>query len=247
MIPGESPGQQHGSKMARGQTAVGKGKRRSAILPGMAEMSSNAVLRESRAALVRRGKLLQYFTIGWNSLEGIAAIAAGAMAGSVSLVGFGFDSLIEVTSGAAALWRVAGDADEAARERVEQRSLRIVGACFLALAGYVLYESAASLWLRNAPERSLFGIGIAVASLLAMPLLARAKRAVGVGLGSAAIVADSRQTDFCVYLSAILLAGLLLNAALGWWWADPVAALVMLPLIVKEGVEALRGKTCCPC
>jgi divalent metal cation (Fe/Co/Zn/Cd) transporter len=120
-----------------------------------------------------------------------------------------------------------------------------VGACFVALAAYVAWEAAETLQLRSAPQRSVPGILLAAASTVAMPVLARAKRTVATGIGSAALEADARQTDFCLYLSAILLAGLMLNALFGWWWADPVAALVMVPLIAKEGVNALRGRPCC--
>lgn len=197
-----------------------------------------------RDAIARRGRRLEYFTIAWNIAEGMVAIIAGAIAGSISLVGFGIDSLIEVTSGAALLWRMRADADAERREAIERRSLKIVGGCFVVLAAYIAYEAAETLWRRQAPERSLPGIAIAVLSLAAMPMLARAKRKVAAALNSAAMRADAKQTDFCVYLSAILLAGLLLNALLGWWWADPVAALVMAPIIANEGREALRGEQC---
>ena len=198
-----------------------------------------------RAEIAQRGKHLEYFTIVWNSLEAIVAITAGAVAGSISLVGFGIDSLIEVTSGATLLWRMASDANERRRERVEKISLRIVGVCYLALAAYVSYDAVSTLLRREVPEHSLAGILLAAVSLVVMPLLARAKRRVSSRLGSAAMNADAMQTQFCTYLSAILLAGLLLNALAGWWWADPVAALVMVPLMLREGVEGIQGKTCC--
>lgn len=198
-----------------------------------------------RQALAQRGKRLEYFTLAWNSLEGVIAVVAGAWAGSISLVGFGVDSFIEVTSGAALLWRMGAEADAHRRERIEKVALRIVGACFLVLAAYVTYEATTDLFRRQAPERSLPGIVLACASLVAMPLLSRAKRKVARGLGSAAMHADARQTEFCTYLSAILLGGLLLNAAFGLWWADPAAALVMVPIIAKEGLDALRGDPCC--
>jgi divalent metal cation (Fe/Co/Zn/Cd) transporter len=198
-----------------------------------------------RQALARRGKQLEYFTIAWNSLEGLVALVAGALAGSISLVGFGIDSFIEVTSGGVLLWRMSVDADVQKRERREKLSLRIVGICFLALAVYVGYESISDLAGRKAPEHSIPGIILACVSLVVMPLLSRAKKKVGNDLGSAAMHADARQTDFCIYLSVILLLGLLLNAALGWWWADPVSALIMVPLIAKEGVDAMNGETCC--
>ena len=199
----------------------------------------------NRASLIKRGRRLEYFTIAYNSLEGFVAVIAGLMAGSIALVGFGFDSLIEVTSGAALLWRLHSDADEFRRERVETITLRIVGVCFLLLAAYVSYDSVKSLIWREEPHESIPGIILAIASLIVMPLLVRAKRKVARSINSAALMADSKQTELCTYLSAILLAGLLLNAVLGWWWADPVAALVMVPIIVKEGVATLRGETCC--
>ncbi|MFN2497757.1 MAG: cation transporter [Pyrinomonadaceae bacterium] len=199
----------------------------------------------TRPALIKRGRYLEYFTIGYNSLEGLIAVSAGVIAGSIALVGFGFDSLIEVTSGAVLLWRLHSDVNEARRERVEAISLRIVGACFLLLAIYVSYDSVMSLITRETPEESLVGILLAAVSLIVMPLLVRAKRKVARGIASRALMADSKQTELCTYLSAILLGGLLLNALFGWWWADPLAALVMVPIIGREGIEALRGETCC--
>ena len=197
-----------------------------------------------RQAVIRRGKHLEYFTIVWNGLEGLVAVVAGALAGSISLVGFGIDSFIEVTSGTVLLWRMAVDADIRRRERNEQLSLRLLGVCFLTLAAYVGYESISDLVSRKAPEHSIPGIVLACVSLVVMPLLSRAKKTVANELGSSAMHADAKQTDFCVYLSAILLLGLLLNAALGWWWADPAAALIMVPLIANEGIEAMKGETC---
>jgi divalent metal cation (Fe/Co/Zn/Cd) transporter len=199
---------------------------------------------QNRQDLVRQGQRLEYFTIGYNSLEGLVSIVAGAIAGSVSLIGFGLDSLIEVSSGAALLWRLHYDLNPSRREQVEPITLRIVGWCFIALAVYILYESGSTLIGHEVPERSIPGIIVAVASVVVMPLLARAKRPVATGIGSAAMHADSRQTDFCTCLSAILLGGLLLNALLGWWWADPVAGLVMVPIIGKEGVASLKGRAC---
>ncbi len=199
----------------------------------------------TQLAAARRGRRLEYFTMVWNSLEAIASVVAGVLAGSIALVGFGLDSVIEVSSGAVLLWRLRAEADAERRERAEHRALRLVGVCFLALAAYVAYDSIQGLVRHEAPQESFFGIAIAVASLIAMPLLARAKRQVARQLSSGAMHADSRQTDFCFYLSAILLAGLLLNALLGWWWADPAAALVMVPLIAREGVEGLRAERCC--
>ena len=208
-------------------------------------MDTQTIQISDRASLVRRGRRLEYFTIAYNSLEGLIAVVAGLMAGSIALVGFGFDSLIEVTSGSALLWRLHLDADEARRERVEAVTLRVVGVLFLLLAAYVSYDSIKSLIWRGRPRESIPGIVLAIASLIVMPLLVRAKRKVARGIKSGALMADSKQTELCTYLSAILLAGLLLNALVGWWWADPVAALIMVPIIVKEGIEGLRGETCC--
>jgi divalent metal cation (Fe/Co/Zn/Cd) transporter len=199
----------------------------------------------TRQRLALRGKRLEYFTIVWNCLEGLIAVSAGALSGSISLVGFGIDSLIEVASGSMLLWRMAVDADVKHRERNEKLSLRAVGVLFLALAAYVGYESIADLATRKAPERSVPGIILACCALVAMPLLAGAKKRVGAELGSQAMKADAKQTDFCVYLSAILLIGLVLNAILKWWWADPIAALIMVPIIAKEGIESLAGDACC--
>jgi divalent metal cation (Fe/Co/Zn/Cd) transporter len=195
--------------------------------------------------MVQQGRRLECFTIAWNSLEGFVAIAAGLIAGSISLVGFGIDSFIEVTSGAALLWRISADAQEHRRERAERKTLTIVGACFLALAVYLGYEALGNLIAKRAPEHSLPGIILACVSLIIMPLLSRAKRRVAGHLQSAAMNADARQTDFCAYLSGILLGGLLLNAIANLWWADPVAALIMVPIIAKEGVDGLRHKSCC--
>ncbi|HZQ90453.1 MAG TPA: cation transporter [Terriglobales bacterium] len=193
---------------------------------------------------VARGRQLEYLTVGWNLAEGAASVAAGALAGSIALLGFGLDSVIEVASGSALIWRLRYQ-DHLRRETAERMALRTVGICFLALALYVLADSVQSLVRCDAPEASRLGIAVAIVSLIVMPVLARAKRGVARDLESRAMRADARQTDICAYLSAILLAGLLLNALLGWWWADPVAGLAMVPLIAREGVRALQGKECC--
>jgi divalent metal cation (Fe/Co/Zn/Cd) transporter len=208
-------------------------------------MSESAVV--NRTTIVQRGRRLEYFTIVWNAIEGLLAVIAGVIAGSISLVGFGIDSFIEVTSGSVLLWRMSVDAEVQRRELNERRALRIVGVCFLLLAAYIAYASVLDLWSRRAPEHSIPGIVLACVSLVVMPLLSRAKRKVGRALDSAAMHADAKQTEFCTYLSAILLAGLLLNALFGLWWADPVAALIMVPIIAKEGMEGLQGSTCDEC
>jgi divalent metal cation (Fe/Co/Zn/Cd) transporter len=198
----------------------------------------------NRAALIEQGRRLEYFTVGWNVLEGLIAVGAGFVAGSPSLVGFGLDSFIESASGLALLWRLRDD-NAATRERRERIALRLVGVSFLLLAAYVAYDALTTLAWREPPERSIVGLVLLVVSLAVMPLLARAKRRVAGQLNSRALQADAKQTDVCVYLSAISLGGVALNAWLGWWWADPVAALLMLPLIIKEGRAGLRGETCC--
>jgi len=198
----------------------------------------------TRTDLIQRGERLEYFTIFWNILEGLLSVGAGIVAGSIALVGFGLDSFVEVISGSALLLRMKADKDVEQRERAERISLRVVGFCFLALAAYVAIDSIHSLLNKSGPERSILGIAIGVASLFVMPLLARAKRNVGRAISSAAMIADSQQTQFCTYLSAILVAGLLLNAFLGWWWSDSLAALIMVPIIANEGIEAVRGKKC---
>lgn len=198
-----------------------------------------------RSAVARRARRLQYATIAWNSAEFVVATGAGLLSGSVALVGFGIDSAIEVTSSLAALWRLRRDADLAARERAERRALRTIGVCFLLLAAYVAFDAVVSLVRRQAPDVSVTGLVLAALSLVVMPTLVHFKRRVARSLASGVLAAESKQTEICAYLSAILLAGLGLNAAWGWWWADPIAALVMVPLIAREGWAGLRGDACC--
>lgn len=200
--------------------------------------------RTERAELLRRGRRLEYLTLAWNIAEAVVAVVSGVLAGSTALVGFGVDSIIESSSGAVLLWRLNDKAD---REDVEETALRLVGLSFLALAAWVGWDALGAVLNRDAPDESMVGIALAALSLVVMPILARAKRRVAQGLGSSALHADSRQTDLCAYLSAILLAGLGLNALLGWWWADPVAGLIMVPIIVREGMAALRGEACTDC
>lgn len=196
----------------------------------------------TREDLVRRGIRLSYATIGYNTLEAIASLIAGLFAGSVALVGFGIDSVIEVTASGAAQWRLRSDHHEVRRSRSENVTHRLVGACFLALAAYIAIDSAKTLWLRERPDRTLAGIVILLLSVVVMPLLARAKFKVASAMESGALRAEAKQTSLCAYLSIIALVGLLLNATFGWWWADPVAALGMVPIIVSEGLSGLRAK-----
>ena len=202
---------------------------------------------ESRADHVRHSIFLEYLTIGWNSVECLVAVVSGLLAGSVALIGFGVDSAIESMSGSVLLWRLYAERSGKHIGTLERRALKLVGVSFLLLAAYVAVDSAYTLISRKQPERSVVGIGLAVVSMIAMPLLAGAKRKAAGRLHSAALRADSRQTSLCAYLSAILLGGLLLNASLSWWWADPLAALAMVPIIVNEGVEALKGESCRDC
>ena len=211
----------------------------------MTAVPGHTMTPESRSALVRRGQKLSRITLAYNSLEGLISILIGALAGSISLVGFGADSVIEVSSSVAALWRLRSDADPAQRLRTERLTLRLIGASFLALAIYVVVDAMRSLYLHEKPEKTLPGIAIAAASVVVMPMLARAKRRVAVALGSRALTADAMQTTLCTWLSAIVLVGVGLNAFLGWWWADPVAAICMTPIIAKEGLEGIRGEDHC--
>jgi divalent metal cation (Fe/Co/Zn/Cd) transporter len=196
---------------------------------------------------LQRGITLEYLTVGWNALEGLIAVASGAVAGSVALIGFGIDSFIETSSGAILLWRLRSERDGGNVEVVERLALKLVGVSFVLLAIYVGGDAIKSLLQREKPEHSAAGIAIAVLSLIVMPWLAQQKRKAAGSLNSRALQADSRQASLCAYLSAILLVGLALNAALGWWWADPIAALAMVPIIAREGWHALKGKTCCEC
>ena len=207
---------------------------------------SNA-LAAARPRLVRRGLWLNYLTLAYNTVEAIVAIAAGLVAGIVALLGFGVDSGIEVTASVAAQWRLRADVDPVRRERVERVTHRIIGASFLLLAAYVAVDSVTTLWGREAPEPSTVGLVVLVLSVVVMPILARAKRRVARALQSRALEADAAQTSLCAYLSVIALAGVGLNAAFGWWWADPAAALAMVPIIGKEGIEGLRGEAECEC
>jgi divalent metal cation (Fe/Co/Zn/Cd) transporter len=200
-----------------------------------------------RLALVRRGLWLNYLTIGYNTIEAVVSLVAGLVAGSVALIGFGVDSAIEVTASVAAQWRLRSDRDSVRRERVEWLTRRVIGGSFLALSAYVAVDSVTTLWQREAPEPSVVGLGILVLSAFVMPVLARAKRRVAVALGSRALEAEATQTSICAYLSVIALAGVALNTFAGLWWADPVAALAMVPIIAKEGLEGFAAEADCHC
>jgi divalent metal cation (Fe/Co/Zn/Cd) transporter len=195
---------------------------------------------ERRQALHRRALWLEYFTVGWNIVEGVVAIVAGVIAGSVALIGFGADSAIEVVSGVGLLWRLrkAGPEARVSEESdAEKRALYVVAATFFLLALYISYESVTALIYREEPLTSPIGIVLAVLSLTVMPALAFAKQRVGNQMGSSALVADAKETWVCSYLSLSLLIGVGAFALLGWWWADPIGALAMLPVIIWQGWE----------
>jgi divalent metal cation (Fe/Co/Zn/Cd) transporter len=194
-----------------------------------------------RRRLGRRARLLAGASVAYNVVEAVIAIAAGVVAGSVALVGFGLDSVVEVSSGLVILWQFRHPLPES-RERT---ALRLMALSFFGLAAYVAVESVRALVTGAEPDASPVGIGLATASLVVMPVLSWAQRRTGRALGSSAVVADSTQTLLCTYLSAVLLVGLVLNATVGWWWADPLAGLVIAAVAVNEGREAWRGKDCC--
>jgi divalent metal cation (Fe/Co/Zn/Cd) transporter len=198
----------------------------------------------SREADAHTARRLEYFTLGWNLTEAVVGIGAGVIAGSIALIGFGVDSIIESLSGASLLWRLQR---HEADEKREQLALKLVGISFFVLAVYVAADAAKTLLQRDPPHASIVGVCLAAVSLVVMPLLARAKRRVAARLNSRALVADSRQTDLCAYLSGILFVGLILNALFGWWWADSIAAILMVPIIAREGIEAFRGDACSDC
>ena len=200
-----------------------------------------AVEPAERVRLGRRARLLAGASVAYNGAEAVIALAAGLVAGSAALVGFGLDSVVEVSSGLVILWQFR----HALPERREQQALRLIALSFFALAAYVAVDSATALVTGGEPAASPVGIGLAVSSLLIMPWLSRAQRRTGRALHSRAVVADSAQTLLCTWMSAVLLAGLLLNATLGWGWADPAAGLVIAGLAAREGRQAWRGEGCC--
>ncbi|WP_199750137.1 cation transporter [Amycolatopsis sp. WAC 04169] len=201
----------------------------------------STVAPDRRAVLSRRVRLLVAATITYNVVEAVVAISAGTIASSTALIGFGLDSVIEVASAAAVAWQFSGK-DPEARERT---ALKVIAVSFFALAAYVTVESVRSLFGADPAEHSPVGIVLAAVSLLVMPFLSYAQRRAGRELGSASAVADSKQTLLCTYLSGVLLVGLLLNSLFGWYWADPVVALVIAAVAIKEGREAWRGEHCC--
>jgi cation diffusion facilitator family transporter len=203
-----------------------------------------------RPGLLRRALRLEYLTVGWNIVEGMIAITAGLAAGSVALLGFGIDSFVESASGSVLIWRLlaernANEDDEERIEQVERLAQKLVASSLVLLAAYIAWDSITSLLAGERPQPSVVGIGLAVVSLLAMWWLAREKRRVGIALGSRAMTADAFQTNACFWLSVVLLIGIGANALLGWWWADPIAALAMTIFIAKEAREAWRGDDDC--
>lgn len=194
-----------------------------------------------RGRLGRRAQLLAVASVAYNAIEAVIALAAGMVAGSVALVGFGLDSLIEVSSGLIIVWQFRSRTP-VSRERL---ALRLISLSFFAVAAYVMVESTLTLVTSAEPKSAPVGIGLAATSLLVMPFLSRAQRRTGQALHSTSVVADSRQTMLCTYMSAVLLAGLVLNATAGWWWADPVAGLAIAAIAVKEGRSAWLGQGCC--
>ena len=207
-------------------------------------MTGSGELVAARHLAVRQGILLSYATIGYNTLEALGSLIAGLLSGSVALVGFGVDSVIEVIASVAAQWRLRTDADLSRRSQSEALTLRIVGWSFIALAAYVTVDGVKSLYLAEEPDRSWLGLIILVLSAVVMPALAWAKRRVAIKMQSTALEAEAKQTSLCAYLSVIALGGVGLNALFGWWWADPVAALAMVPIIVREGVHGIRLQPC---
>jgi divalent metal cation (Fe/Co/Zn/Cd) transporter len=201
----------------------------------------SAELGETLAVHRRAGRKIEFLSIGWTALESIVGIIAGAIAGSVALISFGIDSVIEVASSLVLVWRLS---DASVAEDREAFAHRLVGACFLALAIYVSFEALKDLLTHSSSRVTYLGIIYAVACVIVMPLLARAKRRVAANLQSDALHADSHQSDICAYLAVILLGGLGLNALFGWWWADPLAALCMVPIILREAISGLRGQAC---
>lgn len=202
-----------------------------------------------RALLRRRALFLAYITVGYNLFEGIVSIAAGNIAGSIALVGFGFDSFIESLSGGIIIWRYGKnrEADFEKEKQAEKRAIRLIGYTFLIFALYVIYQSASKLILSEKPDDSLLGIIIAIISLIIMPALFWLKYVTGKSMDSRSVVADSKQTLACVFLSAALLIGLGANYLFGFWWADPLTGLIIAAYLIREGFEVLKEERLCSC
>jgi divalent metal cation (Fe/Co/Zn/Cd) transporter len=203
---------------------------------------------EARGFQLQHALRLEYLTVGWNMVEGVVAVAAALAAGSVALLGFGIDSFVETASGLILIWRLVAERraeDLRAIEDLDRRARRLVAASLFALAAWVAFDATYSLWTGERPQPTLVGIAVTAISLGVMWWLARAKRQAALTLGSHALEADAFQTTACWWLSVIALAGIGLNAAFGWWWADPAAALGMTVFLVREGREAWRGEECC--
>lgn len=202
---------------------------------------------EARKGHLARALRLEYLTVSWNLVEGAVAVLAALAAGSVALLGFGADSFVESVSGGILIWRLRAETGGMAPrelERLDRRAHRLVALSLFLLAAYIAVDAALSLWHRDRPNASPLGMGLTVVSLVVMIWLARRKRQAAAALGSRALEADAFQTTACWWLSLITLTGIGLNALFGWWWADPVAALGMTPLLVREGSEAWRGRDC---
>lgn len=193
--------------------------------------------------LHKRAFALSVFTVAYNIVEAILSLIAAALSGSTALAGFGLDSIVESLSGSIMIWRLSqhGRVSDDAEERIEARAVRLIGWTFFIFAAYVIYDSGTALWFREHPEPSLFGILIAVASLIIMPVLYLYKTRTGRAMGSRSLVADAKETLACSLLSAALLAGLGLNRLFGIWWADPSAGLVIAGFLIREGFETLEG------
>jgi divalent metal cation (Fe/Co/Zn/Cd) transporter len=212
-------------------------------LPGFRLPVANPRPQQVSAAL-----RLEYWTISWNVAEGVLALVAAGLAGSIALLGFGVDSVIEVASGGILVWRLWSErrnADLEHVEAIEHRAQRLVAVSLALLAVYVAADAGTALWRRQTPAASPIGIGVTCAALVVMLVLARAKRQAGRRLNSRALLADAGQTQACFYLSAVVLVGLALNAALHWWWADPLAALAIIPFLGLEARDAWQGRDCC--
>ncbi len=203
----------------------------------------------SRSASLTAALLLEYLTVGWNLVEGIVAVIAAIMAGSVAILGFGIDSFVECSSALVMIWRLrserAGKIDATRIEAIEHRARKLIAISLFLLAAYVTFDAVETLWLAERPSFTAVGVVLLVLSIAAMRWLARAKRRLATELGSQALQADAVQTTACWWLSIAALVGVSLNGALGWWWADPIAALVIAALVVREGREAWLGKECC--